>query len=75
MDVLCDGIVMRDLLRTCSLHNLPEQVTLQSMILRYQAALCQSKQLVPVGDLVKLNTTAHIRKLHLEETLYQIILG
>ena len=57
MDVVCEGVRLRDLLKTCALHNLPEGVTLQSMFLSHGGVMCQSKQLGNVGDFVQLSST------------------
>ena len=53
MDVNCEGVTLKDVLRTCSLHNLPEGGTLQSMFVSHGGVMCQSKELANVGDFVQ----------------------
>lgn len=53
---MCDQIPLRDLLVTCSLHNLPTDVTLLMDIIPYQAVMSETKELVNVGDFVKLTS-------------------
>ena len=43
--------VMCDL--SCSIHNLPEAITLQSDILAYNAVMTHTNQLANIGDFVK----------------------
>ena len=52
MDVNCEGVTLKDVWRACSLHNLPEGGTLQSMFLSHGAVMCLSKELASVGDFV-----------------------
>ena len=40
MDVNYEGVTLKDVWRTCSLHNLPEEGTLQSMFLSHGAVMC-----------------------------------
>lgn len=40
----------------CTLHNLPETVSLESDILSYKAVISQKKLIVNVGDFVKVTS-------------------
>ena len=57
LDVMCDDIPLRDLLRKCTLHNLPEGISLQTMFLSHHAIMSQTRQLANVGDFVKITST------------------
>ena len=56
MDVFCDNTPLKDLLMTCSLHGLPQDVTLHSRVLVHHGVMGHRKRLVNVGDFVKVTS-------------------
>ena len=56
MDVMCEGVILREALRTCALHNLPEGA-LQNMFLSHGGVMCQSKQIADIGHFVQISST------------------
>ncbi|XP_019859712.1 PREDICTED: uncharacterized protein LOC109587945 [Amphimedon queenslandica] len=57
LDIICDQISLRELLRTCTLHNMPDDVTLEMNILPYSAVMSKTMQLLDVGDFVKISSS------------------
>ena len=58
------SIPLKDLMRRfgCSIHELPETLSLQSYILSFKAVMTQTKQLANISDFVKV-TSPRVRPL------------
>jgi hypothetical protein len=57
IDVMChNDITLRNILRHCTLHNLPNGLTLQSKAVCYHAVLSQAKLLTCIGNYVKIKS-------------------
>uniref|UniRef100_A0A1X7UVS3 C2H2-type domain-containing protein n=1 Tax=Amphimedon queenslandica TaxID=400682 RepID=A0A1X7UVS3_AMPQE len=53
-----NGTLLRDVLRICQLHNLPESASLLSPFLKYNAVVSANGILVNVGDFIKVSSTS-----------------
>uniref|UniRef100_A0A1X7UEC7 Uncharacterized protein n=1 Tax=Amphimedon queenslandica TaxID=400682 RepID=A0A1X7UEC7_AMPQE len=54
MDVVSDSIPLKDLIKTCSVHGLPQDVTLNSSVFVHLGVMSQRKTLVNIEDFVKI---------------------
>ena len=57
----------------CSVHDLPETLSLESPILAFKAVMTQSKKIVNLGDFVKV-TSPRVRPILFTSFYYNIML-
>lgn len=55
-DVICDQVPLKHLLKTCSLNGLPQNATLNSKFLVHGAVISQGKELLNVGDFIRVTS-------------------
>jgi hypothetical protein len=56
LDIICDEIPLKDLLVSYLLNGLPDDVTLYSTVLVHDGDMSYRKQLVNIGDFVKVTS-------------------
>ena len=56
MDIFCDSIPLKDLIETCTVHGLPQDVTLNSSVFVHLGVMSQRNTLINIGDFVKITS-------------------